>query len=50
MIGIYFKKDTGVVFEFRNGSHDLANCRERFTECDINGKAIAKKTSKKGDE
>ena len=44
---VYFKKNTGVIFKFQSGSHDLANCRERFAECDKNGKAVVKKTAKK---
>ena len=51
MADIYFKKNTGVIFKFQSGNHDLANCRERFSECDVNGKALAKKpTKKKGDK
>jgi len=47
MADVYFKKNTGVIFKFQSGSHDLANCRERFAECDKNGKALVKKTAKK---
>ena len=58
MADIYFKKDkvkygtghTDVIFKYQHGNHNLDTCRERFIECDINGKAIVKKTSKKGDE
>jgi len=47
MTDIYFKKDTGVIFKFQRGSHDLANCKSRFTECDESGKAIVTGKKKK---
>ena len=44
----YFKKPNGVVIEV-NEHHDLNSLKERFEECDVNGKAIKveKKTTKK---
>ena len=48
----YFKKPNGVIIEV-TPEHDLASLKDRFEECDINGKAIkkvAKKSAKKGDK
>ena len=47
----YFKKPSGVIIE-ANESHDLASLKDRFEECDANGKAIKKATkkAKKGDK
>ena len=48
----YFKKPNGVVIQV-NEQHDINSLKERFEECDANGKAIkvekkaAKKPSKK---
>ena len=48
----YFKKPNGVVIQV-NEHHDINSLKERFEECDANGKAIkvekkvAKKPSKK---
>ena len=47
---IYFKKDkkkfkighSDVVFKYKNGTHNLDSCRQRFIECDKNGKPIKK--------
>ena len=44
----YFKKPNGVVIEV-TPSHDLDSLKERFEECDANGKAI-KKVEKKADK
>jgi len=41
----YFKKPNGVIIEVTPG-HDLASLKDRFTECDVDGKEI-KKTVKK---
>ena len=46
----FFKKPNGVVIEV-NKHHDINSLKERFEECDVNGKPIkaekkAKKTSK----
>ena len=41
----YFKKPNGVVIKATH-SHDLDSLKERFKECDANGKAI-KKAEKK---
>ena len=46
----YFKKTNGVIIEVKP-EHDLASLKNRFEECDINGKAIkqvANKSAKKG--
>ena len=45
---MYFKKSNGVIIE-ANSNHDLDSLKERFTECDVNGKEIkkVKKKSKK---
>ena len=48
----YFKKPSGVIIEATE-NHDLASLKDRFEECDANGKAIkkvAKKSAKKGDK
>jgi len=48
----YFKKPSGIIIEATE-NHDLASLKDRFEECDINGKAIervAKKSAKKGDK
>ena len=48
----FFKKPNGVVVEVQP-NHDIASLKERFEECDANGKAIkkpAKKATKKGDK
>ena len=42
----YFKKPSGIIIEATE-NHDLASLKDRFEECDANGKAI-KKQSKKG--
>ena len=44
----YFKKPNGVVIE-ATSSHDLDSLKDRFEECDANGKAI-KKAEKKADK
>ena len=41
----FFKKPNGVVVEVQP-NHDIASLKERFEECDANGKAV-KKTAKK---
>ena len=48
----YFKKPSGIIIE-ANENHDLASLKDRFEECDANGKAIKKttnKAAKKGDK
>ena len=48
----YFKKPSGIIIE-ANENHDLASLKDRFEECDANGKAIkkaTKKATKKGDK
>ena len=45
----YFKKPSGVIIEV-SPNHDIASLKERFEECDVNGKSIkkeSKKTTKK---
>ena len=45
----YFKKTNGVIIE-ATANHNLDSLKERFEECDENGKAIKKapkKTAKK---
>ena len=44
----YFKKPNGIVIQV-NQYHDVASLKERFEECDVNGKAIKveKKVAKK---
>ena len=44
----YFKKPNGVVIE-ASPSHNLDSLKDRFEECDANGKAI-KKAEKKPDK
>ena len=44
----YFKKPNGVVIEVQP-NHDLDSLKDRFEECDANGKAI-KKAEKKADK
>ena len=45
---IYFKKDSGKVFKYDETRHDLDSLKERFKECDENGKEKeAKKKAKK---
>ena len=41
----YFKKPSGVIIEVTD-NHDLKSLKDRFEECDINGKEL-KKASKK---
>ena len=48
----YFKKPSGIIIEATE-NHDLASLKDRFEECDANGKAIKKapkKAVKKGDK
>ena len=48
----YFKKPNGIIIEATE-NHDLASLKDRFEECDANGKAIkkvTKKATKKGDK
>ena len=48
----YFKKPSGIIIEATE-NHDLASLKDRFEECDADGKAIKKtpkKTDKKGDK
>ena len=48
----YFKKPSGIIIEATE-NHDLASLKDRFEECDANGKAIKKapkKAAKKGDK
>ena len=49
----YFKKSNGVVIEVTD-NHDLKSLKDRFEECDANGKALKAKTKKpskkKGDK
>ena len=48
----YFKKPSGIIIEATE-NHDLASLKDRFEECDANGKAVkktAKKAAKKGDK
>ena len=48
----YFKKPNGVIIEAHE-NHDLASLKDRFEECDANGKALKKapkKKAKKGDK
>ena len=42
----YFKKPSGIVFEATE-NHDLASLKDRFTECDVDGKEIKKTVKKK---
>ena len=44
----FFKKPNGIVIQV-NKYHDVASLKERFEECDANGKAIKseKKATKK---
>ena len=44
----YFKKPSGTIIEATE-NHDFASLKDRFEECDANGKAI-KKATKKGDK
>ena len=41
----YFKKPNGVVIEV-TPSHDLDSLKERFEECDANGKELKKEKPK----
>ena len=49
----YFKKPNGVIIE-ATANHDLDSLKDRFEECDENGKAVEKKVKKiakkKGDK
>ena len=49
----YFKKPSGVIIKATE-NHDLDSLKDRFKECDVNGKVLkktAKKpTKKKGDK
>ena len=45
----FFKKGNGTIIE-ANANHDMQSLKDRFTECDANGKEIkkvAKKAKKK---
>ena len=42
----YFKKPSGIVFEATE-NHDLASLKDRFVECDVDGKEIKKTVKKK---
>ena len=48
----YFKKPNGVIIE-ATLNHDINSLKDRFEECDINGKPVkkvVKKATKKGDK
>ena len=52
IVAQYFKKPNGIIIEVMP-EHDVASLKDRFDECDVNGKAIkqvAKKSAKKGDK
>lgn len=38
----YFKKPSGIVFEYNPSSHDLKSLKSRFEECDANGNKLKK--------
>jgi len=42
----YFKKPDGEIFQFINGKMVLNKCKEKFIECDKDGKEIKKETKK----
>ncbi len=44
---MYFKKESGIVIEYDKDRHDLKSLKDRFVECDKDGKEIKKKKSKK---
>jgi|TARA_X000001388_G_C2137049_1_gene87211 hypothetical protein len=44
---MYFKKESGIIFEYDKERHDLKSLKERFVECDKDGKEIKKKKDKK---
>tara|TARA_R100000995_G_scaffold52368_1_gene25389 strand:- start:2419 stop:2559 length:141 start_codon:yes stop_codon:yes gene_type:complete len=43
---MYFKKDSGVVFEYDENRHDLDSLKERFVECDKDGNEVKKEKKK----
>ena len=49
----YFKKPNGIVIKYEN-NHDINSLKDRFEECDIDGKplkkSVKKSTKKKGDK
>ncbi len=42
----YFKKPSGVIIKLVP-NHDVKSLEDRFEECDVNGKALPKKETKK---
>ena len=42
----YFKKPNGAIIEVTT-EHDLASLKDRFVECDVDGKEIKKAVKKK---
>ena len=48
----YFKKPSGIIIEATD-NHDISSLKDRFIECDADGKEIkkaTKKATKKGDK
>ena len=44
-MGKFFKKGNGTIIE-ANDNHDMQSLKDRFTECDENGKEIKKEVKK----
>ena len=43
----YYKKPDGSIIEYNPSIHDEKSLKDRFEECDKDGKKIAKKAKKK---
>lgn len=43
---MYFKKDSGIVFEYDKNRHDLNSLKQRFVECDKDGNEVKKEKKK----
>ena len=43
MKDIYYKKADGEIFKYVAGRMKMASCDQKYTKCDKNGKALAKK-------
>ena len=48
MADVYYKKPSGVVFKYQAGRMRKSSCDEKYTLCDIGGKAIQKAKKKSG--
>ena len=46
MADVYYKKPNGEVFKYQAGRMKKSSCDEKYTLCDLNGKAVKIETKK----